>query len=265
MPRVFDDSTLRILNPQKATMYSYLIPYALAVCRDSRTFAQSRLRRAFLFRGWPPNYGRTIYFDPHRDVCAYLFTDLSWSASFIPGQCLFDHVEIIANGSPDFVQWVSAHIFTIQSLESFIRAARRKLKSTDKALAGNFETEWKEWDGVWGAYNKSLREGIAKLDADLNKEIDNIAQRDCLPLNERLKEIKQLRTSYKDKLGATIASLKGEISLSDEKREEYKTRFEEASTQLDAAPRAATAALPAATEQSPLENRIESLSQQWVT
>ena len=49
-PRVFDDSTLSILNPRNGIMYSYLTPYALGVCRDSRTFAQSRLCRTFLFR-----------------------------------------------------------------------------------------------------------------------------------------------------------------------------------------------------------------------
>lgn len=49
-PRVFDDGTLRLLNPRNGVMYSYLTPYALYVCRDSRDFAQSRLCRTFLFR-----------------------------------------------------------------------------------------------------------------------------------------------------------------------------------------------------------------------
>ena len=35
------------------------------------------------------------------DVCVYRFIDLSWGMDFIPDQCLFDYVEIIANASPD--------------------------------------------------------------------------------------------------------------------------------------------------------------------
>lgn len=59
-PRIFDDDTLRLINPQDGIAYSYLTPYALYVCRGSRTFAQSRLCRTFLFRTWPPNSRRTI-------------------------------------------------------------------------------------------------------------------------------------------------------------------------------------------------------------
>ncbi|KAH8650396.1 hypothetical protein BGZ60DRAFT_437151 [Tricladium varicosporioides] len=100
-PRVFDDSTLEILHPQDGTIYSYLTPYALYVCRDSRAVAQTRLLRTFLFRGWPQGLGRMIYFNPNHDICVYRFTDLSWRTDFIPGQCLFNHIEIRANVSPD--------------------------------------------------------------------------------------------------------------------------------------------------------------------
>jgi len=100
-PRVFDDGTLRLLNPQNGVMYSYLTPYALYICRDSRNFAQSRLCRTFLFREWPRGSRRAIYFNPKCDVCVYRFTDLSWRSDFIPGLCSFSHVEIVANVSPN--------------------------------------------------------------------------------------------------------------------------------------------------------------------
>ncbi|KAH6696562.1 hypothetical protein BKA61DRAFT_623197 [Leptodontidium sp. MPI-SDFR-AT-0119] len=36
--QIFDDNTPRILNPKDDVMYSYLNPYSLFVCRDSREY-----------------------------------------------------------------------------------------------------------------------------------------------------------------------------------------------------------------------------------
>lgn len=46
--RIFDDDTLTPLNPQDGIMYYYLTSYALLVCRDSREYAQRRLRHSYL-------------------------------------------------------------------------------------------------------------------------------------------------------------------------------------------------------------------------
>lgn len=123
-PRVFDDSTLRLLNPQNGVMYSYLTPYALYICRDSRDFAQSHLCRTFLFRAWPRGSRRAIYFNPKCDACVYRFTDLSWASDFIPGLCSFSHVEILANVSPDALS--SAKDYGLRSTNFFERFSNLK-------------------------------------------------------------------------------------------------------------------------------------------
>ena len=123
---------------------SYLIPYALGVCRDSRAFAQSRLRHTSLFRGWPRGSRRTIYFNPNCDIYIYRFTDLSWRMDFIPDQCLFDHVDIIANGSPDKVASTIGHgLRSTNFLERFPSLKHPLIREREGNLAGIIL--WNEW------------------------------------------------------------------------------------------------------------------------
>lgn len=142
-PRIFDDDTLRLINPQDGIAYSYLTPYALYVCRGSRTFAQSRLCRTFLFRTWPPNSRRTIYFNPNCDVCIYRFTDLSWRPDFIPGRCLFNYIEIIANVSPDRLTSTTSQ--GLRSVEFSIRNGWYEDEWSQKSRLrqGKWDLEWK--------------------------------------------------------------------------------------------------------------------------
>ncbi|KAG9229476.1 hypothetical protein BJ875DRAFT_488888 [Amylocarpus encephaloides] len=162
--RTFDDDTLRILNPQNGMMYSYLTPYALNICYNSRTFAQSRLRRTLLFRRSPQGSGRTIYFNPNRDVCVYLFTNLSWCEDFILKRCEFRNVEIIANVSPD--KLASAIGYGLRGRkfsERFPDIKRLLIREKDINLEGKIlwngwnEDRWNEesklrqnsWDAGW--------------------------------------------------------------------------------------------------------------------
>jgi len=95
--RVFDNNTLRFLEPQHGMICFDLIPSILQVCRDSRTIAQRHLCRTVLFQTWPRSSGRTICFNPERDIYRCRFTDFLWRHEFLPTQCLFSIVEIYVN------------------------------------------------------------------------------------------------------------------------------------------------------------------------
>lgn len=92
---------------------------------------------------------------------------------FIPDQCLFDHVEIIANGSPDKVTSTIGHgPRSTSSLERFPSLKRLLIREREGNLAGmilrNGWTEycWSEesrlrqqsWDVEWKLVEKVFRE-----------------------------------------------------------------------------------------------------------
>ncbi|KAH8650360.1 hypothetical protein BGZ60DRAFT_421838 [Tricladium varicosporioides] len=172
-PRIYDGSTLRILNPQDGTIYSYLTPYALYVCRDSRAIAQSCLVRTFLLRAWPEGSGRIIYFNPNRDICVHRFTDLSWRRDFVPGQCLFNHVEIQVNVSPDtLASTVDYGLRSTRFSERFPNLKRLLVRDRVLDLKGaTLRNGWKEdrwseeaslrqktWDANWKLVEDFLKE-----------------------------------------------------------------------------------------------------------
>jgi hypothetical protein len=144
--RVFDDSTLRLLNPQDGVMYSYLIPYALSVSRGSRAFAQERLSHTALIRRWPSNSRRIIYFNPDSDISIFQFTDLSWAKDFIPGQCIFSQIEILANVDPALLaSTVGYGLRGTQFSQRFPRLRRLLIRDRDINLKGVvLRNEWYE-------------------------------------------------------------------------------------------------------------------------
>lgn len=98
--RIFDDDTLRLLNPRNGIMYSYLTPYALFVCRYSRELARGRLRCSHLSVPWSDETRRpVVYFNPEYDVCVNEWERLHWRQ--LDGQCMFSCVKIIADVSSE--------------------------------------------------------------------------------------------------------------------------------------------------------------------
>ncbi|KAH7418849.1 hypothetical protein BKA64DRAFT_739204 [Cadophora sp. MPI-SDFR-AT-0126] len=96
--RIFDNDTLRLLNPQNGIMYSYLTPYVLYVCHDSREFAQGRLSRSYLRHSWPQDHRRVIFFKPESGIYVCESTQLNWKPV---DHYMFRYVKIIADVRPE--------------------------------------------------------------------------------------------------------------------------------------------------------------------
>jgi hypothetical protein len=120
-------------------------------------------------------------------VCVYRFTDLSWRTDFIPDQCLFEHVEIIANVSPDKLTSATGHGLrsTIFSAK-FPSLKRLVIRDREANLEGTIlrngwkEARWKEesrlrqqsWDAEWTLMEKVFKErGIELVTSQVIPEV----------------------------------------------------------------------------------------------
>lgn len=92
-----ESSITRLLNPQNGIIYSYLTPYVLYVCHDSREFALGRLSRSYLRHSWPQDHRRVIFFQPESDIYVCESTQLNWQPD---DQYVFRYVKIIADVLP---------------------------------------------------------------------------------------------------------------------------------------------------------------------
>ncbi|PVH75970.1 hypothetical protein DL98DRAFT_303962 [Cadophora sp. DSE1049] len=166
--RIFDDDTLRLLNPQDGIMYSYLTPYALFVCRDSREYAQRRLRCSYLSEPWSDEpRRRVIYFNPDCDVRIHQFGQFHWRR--LDGQCLFSCVKIIADVSPaDLTSDIGYGLRSVEFREKFPNLKRVTVTDRRVGLNGEFVRymwtgeQWNRessanknnWDRDWKAVEK---------------------------------------------------------------------------------------------------------------
>lgn len=166
--RIFDDDTLRLLNPRNGIMYSYLTPYALFVCRYSREFARGRLRCSYLSEPWSDEpRRRVVYFDPEYDVCVHQWGQLHWRQ--LDGQCLFSCVKIIADVSPeDLTSDKGYGLRSVEFREKF--PDLKRLTVIDRRVGWNGEVvrymwteeQWNQesrankndWDREWKAVKK---------------------------------------------------------------------------------------------------------------
>jgi hypothetical protein len=198
-PRFFDSDTLRLLNSQNGTIYSLLTPSALYVCRESRIFAQDRLYCTYLFRTWPANTGRIIYFNPKCDVCNYRFTDLTWRWDFIPNRCLFRYIEIIANANPkELTDTIGYGLRSTQFHDKFPNLKRlvvmdryvnlrkevlrnrwleERWNRESKSNQSNWDREWKSVQELFEKRNILITTSSAVPDIQ-RRRIADIAQRD---------------------------------------------------------------------------------------
>lgn len=154
--RIFDDDTLRLLNPQDDIIYSYLTSYALYVCHASREFTQRRFRRSFLFRSWPKGkIGRVIYFQPEYDVRVYQMSQLHWRQD---GHCLFSCVKIVADVAPeDFTGNIGFGLRSMEFCEKFPNLKEVIVTNRHLNLHRNFTTQM-DWRAM--ATNKRVSERL---------------------------------------------------------------------------------------------------------
>jgi hypothetical protein len=126
---------------------------------------------------------------------------------------------------PYFIQWVFEYIQMMEIPEKFAVIAVLRLQKVSPELANAFEKEWNDSLPVWIKYHNLLYHQITKQQTNLNKELEELVQYDKLAPNELLQKIGELKARYSGELIATATQLKGEISLSKEKREQHKIRL----------------------------------------
>ncbi|KAH8772402.1 hypothetical protein BGZ57DRAFT_984554 [Hyaloscypha finlandica] len=156
-------------------------------------------------------------FNPNCDVCIYRFTDLSWRPDFIPGRCLFNYIEIIANWSQKSrlrqgkwdLEWKTVQdFFERRNVTITISPTIPEKENSKKAFVGTFPaylipTSASQTLGKWRQATLSTAEFQRQVvDADLTS-----AQ--LGPLNQRLDALESFMPKTQTDIVQTKIAKKG--------------------------------------------------------